>query len=629
MTVSQAARSVLRSALVLGTLALALTACHTAGPGVAAGGRQGTSPPLAQLPASQPGALQPGVQQPLDPPLPGQPPLEQPPPPPQRAQPNEALRSEAVAGTVASQMVQDKAVQSLQAPAARYAPGIAIGEPMPSPVYAPVPMQLPPGDRERYAALHDNGVVAAAEQPFSTFSVDVDTGSYANVRRFLNDGQLPPPDAVRVEEMINYFPYHYAEPRQVAGTRAPFGVTTEVATSPWNADALLVRIGIKAFDQPRASLPASNLVFLVDVSGSMDEPAKLPLLKNALRLMVDGLRAEDHVSLVTYASGTRVVLPPTSGRDKAAIRQAIDQLVAGGSTAGAAGIQLAYQMAQQGYIQDGINRILLATDGDFNVGITDFSQLKGMVAEKRKGGISLSTLGFGVGNYNEEMMEQVADAGDGNYSYIDTLGEAQKVLVEEASSTLSIVARDVKVQMEFNPAVVAEYRLIGYENRVLAREDFRNDKVDAGEVGAGHSVTALYEVVLVGRPGLLGESRYGGAQPPRALAGHEDELGVLRLRYKTPAGAVAPELAVTVHRAATPASAASEDLRFAAAVAAFGQQLRGGKHLGSFGYPQIEALASGARGSDRFGYRGEFLRLVKLADALGTHAPERVGRIED
>jgi Ca-activated chloride channel family protein len=480
-------------------------------------------------------------------------------------------------------------------------------------------------DREHYATLRDSGVFAAAEQPFSTFSVDVDTGSYANVRRLLNSGRLPPPDAVRVEEMINYFPYHHAEPAATRGRRAPFGVGTEVATTPWNPDTLLLRVGIKAFDQARATLPPANLVFLVDVSGSMDEPDKLPLLKNALRLLVDQLKADDHVSLVTYASGTRVVLEPTSGRERGRIRAAIDQLAPGGSTAGAAGIQLAYQMARQGYLQDGINRILLATDGDFNVGITDFAQLKGMVEEQRKSGVSLSTLGFGVGNYDEERMEQMADAGDGNYSYIDTLNEAQKVLVEEGSSTLSIVARDVKVQMEFNPAVVAEYRLIGYENRALAREDFRNDKVDAGEVGAGHSVTALYEVSLVGKPGLLGEARYGHATSDRAFAGHADELGMLRLRYKTPDGTVASEIATPV--SCRPA-AASEDLRFAAAVAAFGQQLRGGKYLGTFSYHQVESLAAGARGEDRFGYRGEFLRLVRLASALGTQSPVRVGRVE-
>jgi Ca-activated chloride channel homolog len=489
-------------------------------------------------------------------------------------------------------------------------------------------MRGPPpvaADREHYATLADSGVFAAAEQPFSTFSVDVDTGSYANVRRFLDSGRLPPPDAVRVEEMINYFPYHLAEPVVARGQRAPFGVTTEVATTPWNPDTLLVRVGIKAFDQARADLPPANLVFLVDVSGSMDEPNKLPLLKSALRLLVDQLKPDDHVSLVTYASGTRVVLEPTPGRERERIRSAIDQLAPGGSTAGAAGIQLAYQMARQGYIRDGINRILLATDGDFNVGITDFAQLKGMVEERRKSGVSLSTLGFGVGNYDEERMEQMADAGDGNYSYIDTLSEAQKVLVDEGNSTLSIVARDVKVQMEFNPAVVATYRLIGYENRVLAREDFHNDKVDAGEVGAGHCVTALYEVSLVGWPGLLGDARYGRAAGDRASTLHADELGMLRLRYKSPGGTVAREIATPVKR--TPA-AAGEDLRFAAAVAAFGQQLRGGKYLGNFGYHEIESLAAGARGEDRFGYRGEFLRLVRLARALGTEPPARVGRAD-
>jgi len=362
----------------------------------------------------------------------------------------------------------------------------------------------------------------------------------------------------------------------------------------------------------------------VDVSGSMDEPNKLPLLKKALQLMVDRLRPEDHVALVTYASGTRIVLHPTSGRDKASIRLAIEQLVAGGSTAGAAGIQLAYQMAQQGFIPDGINRILLATDGDFNVGITDFSQLRGMIEDKRKSGVSLTTLGFGEANLNDALMEQLADAGDGNYAYIDTLDEARKVLVEEAAATFSIVARDVKVQMEFNPAVVAEYRLIGYENRVLAREDFRNDKVDAGEIGAGHAVTALYEVSLVGDPGLLGESRYAHRVAP-ASADHGSELGMLRLRYKTPDGTTAEELATPVSR--TPA-AASEDLRFAAAVAAFGQALRGGRHLADFGYPAIEALASGARGEDRYGYRGDFVRLVQLADALSTRRPDRVSRAD-
>ena len=482
---------------------------------------------------------------------------------------------------------------------------------------APAMSWTPDADRERYAAIQDNGVVATAEQPFSTFSIDVDTGSYSNVRRLLNAGRLPPPDAVRVEELVNYFPYAYAEPAMREGKRLPFGVTTEVAATPWNPDTLLLRVGIKAFDLPRAKLPASNLVFLVDVSGSMNEPDKLPLLKNALKLLVGQLRAEDRISLVTYADGTRIVLRPTPGSEKAQIRQAIDELVAGGSTAGAAGIQLAYQMAQQGYIRDGINRILLATDGDFNVGITDFAQLKGMVAEKRKSGVSLSTLGFGSGNYNDEMMEQVADAGDGNYSYIDSLSEAQKVLVDEAASTLSIVARDVKIQLEFNPGVVAEYRLLGYENRKLAREDFRNDKVDAGEIGAGHTVTALYEVSLVGHQGLLGASRYATAHPPIDAGAHAGELAMLRLRYKQPDGVTAPEIAAPISR---DAQTAGDDLRFAAAVAAFGQELRGGKYLGHFGYREIEALAAGARGEDRYGYRGEFLQLLKLASSLATNA---------
>lgn len=500
----------------------------------------------------------------------------------------------------------------------RYAPPRLATRNMPGYVQPYVP--APVTEHERYATLAQNGVIAAAAQPFSTFSIDVDTGAYANVRRMLMAGRLPPGDAVRVEEMINYFPWETV-PQARAGR--PFAVRTEVAPSPWNADNLLLRVGIRAMDARRAELPPANLVFLVDVSGSMNDPAKLPLLKNALRLLVDTLRAEDTVSLVTYASGTRVVLPPTSGRERARIRSAIEQLRPGGATAGEAGIRLAYAMAQQGYRPGGINRILLATDGDFNVGVSDFPTLKAMVEEQRRSGVSLTTLGFGAGNYREDLMEQLADAGDGNYAYIDTLNEAHKVLVEQAASTLSIVARDVKIQMEFNPAVVAEYRLIGYENRALAREDFRNDKVDAGEVGAGHGVTALYELTLVGRPGLLGETRYRNPSDAAAPAGDAfgNELGTLRLRYKAPEGGASREMAVVVTRSQIErADRASDDLRFTAAVAAFGQYLRGGKYLGQFGPRQIEQLAAGARGADRFGYRGEFLRLVRLAGALQTPA---------
>ena len=344
------------------------------------------------------------------------------------------------------------------------------------------------------------------------------------------------------------------------------------------------------------------------------------MLKSGLKLLVDQLRPQDRVSLVTYAGGTRIVLEPTSGTEKARISAAIDQLVAGGSTAGAAGIQLAYQMAQQGYVKQGINRILLATDGDFNVGISDFNQLKSLVEEKRKSGVSLSSLGFGTGNYNDQLLEQIADAGDGNYSYIDNLNEAQKVLVDEMSSTLAVVAKDVKIQLEFNPAVVAEYRQIGFENRALKREDFNNDKVDAGEIGAGHSVTALYEITLVGGKGYLEPLRY--AKPKAATGGKADELALLRLRYKAPGSDSSKLLEWPLQKRDIKATgAASDDLRFAAAVAAFGQQLKGGKYIGQFGYDDIHKLAAGARGDDRFGYRGEFLRLVSLAKSLSTKAP--------
>jgi Ca-activated chloride channel family protein len=341
-------------------------------------------------------------------------------------------------------------------------------QPQPQPPsYALAPM--PPEARERYSQLTDNPVRQVAEAPVSTFSIDVDTGSYSNVRRMLNAGQLPPADAVRVEELINYFPYDYALPKD----DRPFAVHSEMAPAPWNAERVLLRVGIKGQDVAKQALPPANVVFLVDVSGSMNSADKLPLLKSALKLLVAQMRAQDRISLVTYASGTRVILPPTPGTEKATISAAIDALQAGGSTAGASGIQLAYAAAQQSFVKGGINRILLATDGDFNVGIADTRQLKSMIEEKRKSGISLSTLGFGTGNYNEAMMEQIADVGDGAYSYIDNLMEGHKVLVNELTSTLATIARDVKVQIEFNPAVVKEYRLIGYENRAAGARGFQ------------------------------------------------------------------------------------------------------------------------------------------------------------
>lgn len=488
---------------------------------------------------------------------------------------------------------------------------------------APAPAMIYPQDREQYGAIIENPVKQVSELPVSTFSIDVDTGAYSNVRRMLNAGRLPPADAVRVEEMINYFPYAYTLPRG----NAPFAVHTEIAPAPWNPSHHLLRIGIKGQDIAKASLPPANLVFLVDVSGSMNSPERLPLLKSALKLLINQLRPQDSVSLVTYASGTQVVLEPTSGAHKARIIAALDNLRPGGSTAGAAGIALAYSMAEQAYIKGGINRILLATDGDFNVGVTSFDALKNMAEEKRRSGVSLSTLGFGVGNYNEKLMEQLADAGNGNYSYIDTLNEGQKVLVEEMTSTLATIAKDVKIQIEFNPAVVSEYRVVGYENRMLKREDFNNDKVDAGEVGAGHTVTAIYELTLKGNAGSVDPLRYGKEKVASAekSAGMDKsgELAFLRLRYKDPDGDVSKLMEWPLNRQDIKSSfaQASTEFRFAAAVAAFGQQLRGGKHKGEMGYADIAKIASEARGADTYGYRGEFLRLVNLAQSLATRAP--------
>lgn len=481
--------------------------------------------------------------------------------------------------------------------------------------FAPMPEASPAGyqdqQREQYQALADNPIHSVAQTPVSTFSADVDTGAYANVRRLLNQGRLPPDGAVRLEEMVNYFPYEYALPTD----GSPFGVTTELAPSPWNRHTRLLRIGIKASDRAVADLAPANLVFLVDVSGSMDRREGLPLVKSTLKLLVDQLRDQDRVSLVVYAGESRIVLEPTSGREKAKIRTAIDQLSAGGSTAGASGIERAYQMALQAFIPNGINRILLATDGDFNVGIRDFDSLKQMATDKRKTGISLTTLGFGVDNYNEHLMEQLADAGDGNYAYIDNLREARKVLVDQLGSTLAVVAKDVKLQVEFNPAQVSEYRLLGYENRVLNREDFSNDKVDAGEIGAGHTVTALYEIVPRGEKGWLEPLRY--SQASSTDSAQTKEMAMLRVRYQLPEGGSSRLIEHPI--VAGQAAATSDDVRFAAAVAAFSQQLEGGRYTGSFSLKDTEALARGARGEDRFGLRAEFVQLVELAQSLQTN----------
>jgi Ca-activated chloride channel family protein len=486
-----------------------------------------------------------------------------------------------------------------------------------APMVAMPYMQQAREEREQYGTIVENPIKLVAEAPVSTFSIDVDTGSYSNVRRLLNEGRLPPADAVRVEEMINYFPYAYALPKD----NAPFAVHTEMAPAPWNLNHTLLRIGIKGQDIAKTSLPPANLVFLVDVSGSMGSSERLPLLKSALKFLVNQLRPQDRVSLVTYASGTQVVLEPTSGVQKTKIIAALDNLTAGGSTSGAAGITLAYSMAEQSFIKGGINRIFLATDGDFNVGVTNFDELKNMAEEKRKSGVSLSTLGFGVGNYNEKLMEQLADAGNGNYSYIDTLNEGQKVLVDEMTSTLATIAKDVKIQIEFNPDVVSEYRLVGYENRMLKREDFNNDKVDAGEVGAGHTVTAIYELTLKGKTGSVDPLRYGSEKA--SGSNKSGELAFLRLRYKAPDGDVSKLIEWPLQRQDAKSSfdQASTEFRFATAVAAFGQQLRGGKHTGDMTYDDIAKIAADARGADAYGYRGEFLRLVHLAQTLSTGKP--------
>ena len=474
-------------------------------------------------------------------------------------------------------------------------------------------MALPRQNTERYGHYEPNPVHAVAEQPVSTFSIDVDTGSYANIRRFLTQtGRLPPADAVRIEEIINYFDYGYAKPTD----GKPFAVHTETVDSPFRSGAKLIRIGIQAKEVSQAALPPANLVFLVDVSGSMYSRDKLPMVKYTLCTLAHQTRAQDRITLVTYADGNKVVLPPTPGNQRQKILAALDSLKAGGSTAGENAIQQAYQAAQRAYIRNGINRILLATDGDFNVGITDFNTLRSMVAEKRKSGISLTTLGFGSGNYNERLMEQLADAGDGNYSYIDSPEEAQKVLHRQLSSTLATVAQDVKIQVEFNPATVKEYRLIGYENRMLAREDFNNDQVDAGDIGAGHNVTALYEIIPAGQTGWLPESRYQAAPAANDKAG--SEYAFINLRYKLPGQSNSILINRPVAVGSKPLAQGSNATRQAVAAAAFGELLRGGKYSGNFGWPQTLELARSAQSADHHGLRRQFVQLIEKAQQLSS-----------
>jgi len=482
--------------------------------------------------------------------------------------------------------------------------------PAPSGYYAPPQAE----ERENYARYRDNPVVAAQEQPVSTFGVDVDTGSYTNVRRLLNEGRLPPPDAVRAEEFINYFDYGYAA---TDSRQQPFSIITEVSAAPWNPQRQLLKIGIQGYRVAPQDIPAANLVFLVDTSGSMADRDKLPLIKGALKQLVAQLRPQDRVAIVTYAGQASMTLDSTPGDQKARINAAIDELRAAGSTNGGAGLDLAYAQAARGFVKDGVNRILLASDGDFNVGATDLEDLKDKIARQRQGGIALTTLGVGGGNFNDALAVQLADAGNGSYHYLDSLREARKVLAAQMSSTLLTIARDVKIQVEFNPAVVAEYRLIGYEKRALAREDFNNDRVDAGEIGAGANVTALYEITPVGAGGArLDPLRYG---QPATAAGPADELAFVRVRYKLP-GASDSQLVEQAAPRADARAAGSDGMRRAAAAAAFAQWLRGGKYLDGYSPAQIAALARGARGEDPQGLNAELAALVEMAAGLGTPA---------
>ena len=480
--------------------------------------------------------------------------------------------------------------------------------------YSPIMpvLPIPHNNSEKYQHLAVNPIHQTATDAVATFSIDTDTGSYANVRRFLSDGQLPPTDAVRIEELINYFNYDFSQAKRLAN--APFLVSTETVAAPWRATNRIIKVAIKADDPTitkQSALPPANLVFLVDVSGSMSDNDKLPLVKSSLKMLTKQLRAQDTISIVTYAGHTQVTLPATKGSDTDKILAAIDSLDASGSTNGEAAIKLAYQQAKIHYKKDGINRILMMTDGDFNVGVSDVDEMLDIIRRERDSGVSLSTFGFGEGNLNDHMMEQVADNGNGNYSYIDSLSEVKKALVDEMSATFNTVAKDVKVQVEFNPQTVKEWRLIGYENRVLAKEDFNNDKVDAGELGAGKSVVALFEVTPVGQQGWLDDSRYQAH--PISHTGKNTELGFLKLRYKAPNSNTSTLLTLPI---SNQTQQPSSELAFALSVASFGETLKQSKYLGNWQLNDSKRLAQANIGNDPQGIRREFIKLIDLADSL-------------
>jgi Ca-activated chloride channel homolog len=489
-----------------------------------------------------------------------------------------------------------------------------MGGEYPQPIYVP---QQQSGDK--FDAKAPSPTKQVVQEPVSTFSLDVDTASYSFVRRALMNGQLPPRDAVRVEEMINYFPYNYAGP---TSAEVPFKPSVTVMPAPWNPSNKLVHVAVKGYDLARSEKPRANLVFLMDVSGSMQPADRLPLVKNAFKMLLDQLQPEDTIAIVTYAGNSGIALEPTPAKNKRAILNALDNLGAGGSTAGAAGLRDAYRLAEQNFEKNAINRIILATDGDFNVGMTDQNELKLFVERKRESGIFLSILGVGQGNHNDALMQTLAQNGNGTASYVDTLNEARKVLVEEAGSTLFTIAKDVKVQIEWNPAAVAEYRLIGYESRALAREDFNNDRVDAGDIGSGHTVTAIYEVTPVGAPRVVADdlryqNKVAAAPAPTMTDAKPGELGFLKLRYKRPNEDVSKlvDLPITALNDERADVMVSSEVRFSTAVAAFGELLRNSGSIQRYTYDDVIALAQSARGDDPFGYRAEFINLVRLAKA--------------
>ncbi len=485
--------------------------------------------------------------------------------------------------------------------------------------YAPEPGYVQ-HNTEGYSAIHENGFKDVLHNPLSTFSIDVDKASYSNVRRFLNMGQLPPMDAVRIEEMINYFHYDYPEPKG----KHPFSVYTEISQCPWNENHQLLHVGLKGKSIDKSELPASNLVFLLDVSGSMSAANKLPLLKQAFRMLVNELRPEDRVAIVVYAGAAGLVLESTPGSKKEQIIAALDQLQSGGSTAGGAGLKLAYKVAQENFIEDGNNRIILATDGDFNVGSSSNAEMERLIEQKREHGVFMTVLGFGMGNYKDDKMEIIADKGNGNYAYIDNIQEARKVFITEFGGTLFTIAKDVKFQIEFNPARVKGYRLVGYENRLLNDEDFNDDKKDAGEMGAGHTVTALYEVIPAGSdeslksidPLKYQSSREKTKATEKVRADLSTELMTLKLRYKKPDGNTSTKVEIPVKGNVLDMEETSDNFRFSAAIAEFGLILRNSQYKEDASMEHVIAMAKNSRGEDEEGYRSEFLKLVKLADTM-------------